>query len=119
MEFHLEDDCIIELQGPWHSNAEALFNDTGVDIKDKHLTFVVIGKGLEGDLRNMKITDVVYKDEKPTVGDFCRGERLAMKLAKEMNMVLFCYSESDGGSSCGPVYPDQIDVYGKRTKDEK
>jgi len=41
--FELEDGDILELQGPWATNSDALFKDTGYDIRDKYLTFGVIG----------------------------------------------------------------------------
>ena len=113
MTFELEDGSNIELTGPWHSNADSLFADTGVDIRDKYSTFVVIGKDMTFNPDIM--VDVVYKDEKPMIGDFHRGVKLAMALSKQMNCILYYYSQSDGGSSISSVFPDQIDVHGKRS----
>ena len=116
LDFILEDGKIISLKGPWHTNANSLFKDTGVDIRDKHLTFTVIGLDRTYTDRGYRtvIKDVIYKDEKPTIGEYYRGDKIAMRLAKELNRPVMCYSKSGGGSSCGFVYPDQIDVYGKR-----
>jgi hypothetical protein len=39
---------------------------------------------------------------------------IAMQLAKKLNKPVMCYAKSEGGSSSGLVYPDQIDVHGNR-----
>jgi hypothetical protein len=119
LDFTLENGEVISLKGPWHTNADSLFEDTGVDIRDKHLTFTVIGLDRTHTDRGYRtiINDVIYKDKESTIGEYYRGTKIAMQLAKELNKPVMCYSKSEGGSSCGFVYPDQIDAYGNRKKE--
>lgn len=119
LHYHLVDGTAIMLHGPWHSNSDALYDDTGVDLRSKHITYVVIAKDRDYTKKYETIMkDVLYQDEKPMVGAFERGTRMAMEMAQKMGIVLMLYKESWGGSSCGPIYPDQIDVYGNRPKEE-
>lgn len=116
LSFKLSTGETVELKGPWHSNSDALKDDTGVDVTSKHLTYVVIARSRDGGFPQEILRDVAYKDDASVLGDFYRGTLLAMELAKKMDTILYCYSESRGGSSCSPVYPDQLDVNGKRPK---
>lgn len=96
------------LKGGWHSNADGLFFDTGVDVRNKHETFVVISKERAYDSEHGYRTilkDVLYQDEAPQIGTFNRGEEIAKRLANELGHKVFLYSKSQGGSSCGPVDP--------------
>ena len=109
--FTLENGEIEELRAPWQSNSDDLFVDTGVDLRDKHLTFVVIGLGrarrkIENKYYVDVMVDVIYKDEKPTLGRYDRGKQIAQRLANEMNKMVFCYSQSQGGSSSSPIEPE-------------
>ena len=118
LQFKLEDGTIEELQAPWHSNADALFDDTGIDARDRYETFVVVSKRREFIDYQTVMADVLYIDEKPQCGVFDRGDGIAKKFADELGKPVFLYSESRGGSSCGAVYPtawDQkkIDSYWK------
>ena len=99
MEFELENGSKIKLQGPWHTNSDSLYKSTGYDIRDKHLTFVVISKGLETKGYSQIMKDIVYMDKEPQVGNFNRGEGIANKMVKELGMSLHLYSKSTGGSS--------------------
>ena len=92
-----------ELHGGWHSNADALFEDTGEDVRDKHSTFVVVAKDRRLEDWRTILTDVVYQDAEWTLGRFDRGRAIAKRLQEELDCPLILYSESMGGSSCGPV----------------
>jgi hypothetical protein len=93
-------------QGPWHSNADALYDGTGVDLREMHLTFVCIAKGRRWTRNGQTVlTDVLYIDKRPTLGLFERGRLLAQKMANELGHPVCCYSESGGGSSEGFEYP--------------
>ncbi len=113
LSFTLEDGSVEKIQGPWHSNSEALYHDTGVDIRNRHLTYVIIAKNREFS-NGTTLVGILYKDEKPMEGDFHRGTIMAMGMAKKLGRPVVCYSESLGGSSEGFVYPDQIDDHGNR-----
>jgi hypothetical protein len=116
LNFILESAEVVSLKGPWHTRADSLFQDTEIDLREKYLTFVVIGldRGCTDVGYRTIIKDVIYKDEKPTIGEYYRGTKIAMKLAKELNKPVMCYSKSTGGSYSGLVYPDQVDVHGNR-----
>ena len=95
-------------KGPWHSNSDALFNATGVDIRDKHLTFAVVAmertrEGPPG--YDTVLEKLLYIDTAPQLGEFNRGQSIAQMYADDLGKQVFYYSESSGGSSCGPVYP--------------
>lgn len=98
--FRLEDGTDFMAQGPWHTNTDSLFKATGVDLRDKHLTFVVLGKNRTMD-KNMRtvIEDVVYIDEKPTLGHYDRYKTLITQHPEATHY----YMESHGGSCSGPV----------------
>jgi len=94
----------IDLPAPWHSNSQAFKERTGIDITDTHLTYGLISKGRKMDSNfNTVYVDVLYKDKEPTLGQFHRVLHIAKRLARERNEDLFCYSESQGGSSSQPV----------------
>lgn len=96
----------ITLVGPRHSNADAFFKDTEIDIRSNFITWGCVGTGLEYDEntgRN-KITGVVYFDDEPTKGLFHRFDLLAWEMQEQNPEVkLFSYCETEGGSSCGHV----------------
>ena len=110
LEFTLEDGDVEKLAGPWATNSSALFKDTGYDIRDKYLTFGVIGLGREyknGCSGGVTITDVLYQDEDWVIGEFNRVEKIAQKLANKLGKTVMKFSKSQGGSSCGQVKPEE------------
>jgi hypothetical protein len=105
--FTLVDGTELKLKGPWHANSDSLFQDTGIDVRDKHYTFVVIIRGRESGKQYESIMmDVLYKDDEPQLGSFHRGDLLAREWAQGLGAPVFLYSQSSGGSSCGQVKPD-------------
>lgn len=87
-------DGVLALSGPWHSNSDALFEDTGIDLTMLHSTIVVITSGEDG---------VIYAEDNPVLGLFNRGHALAEALAAIHGGPLKLYSESNGGSSTSYV----------------
>lgn len=115
--FPLVDGTEIKLKGPWHANSEALFADTGVDVRDRVFTFVVISRDRKsGENYESIMVDVLYKDDAPQLGSFHRGDLLAREWAKEIDAPVFLYSQSSGGSSCGQVKPDATFYWEKDSK---
>jgi len=102
LRFKLEDGSIFEAHGPWHSGSDGLFKDTGIDIRNTHRTFVVLGMVRDyygsGYGRTI-IRDVVYKDTVPTLGRYDRYK----ELIRAHPQALVYYMSSKGGSSCGPI----------------
>jgi len=113
LSFTLEDGTVEELRAPWHTNSDDLFAHTGIDLRDKYLTFVVIGEGRKTYRTKQgwvdKITEVLYKDDKPTIGKFERGKKLAQSIANNIKQTVYCYTQSQGGSSNSPIVPKEID----------
>ena len=105
--FKLVDGGEISLKGPWHSNTGSLYSDTGVDLRNEFLTYVVVAlrHKYEGWYKVIMI-DVLYKDESPQIGCYDRGRKIAKKIANELKMTVCCHIKTKGGSSTGPVEPD-------------
>jgi len=110
LRFNLVDGGHIDLPGPWHGNTDSLFYDTGIDIRDTHLTFVVVAKDRDHEDGQTIFKDVLYMDEKPTIGYFDRGEAIAKEWANKLGEPVMYYSESQGGSISCPVYPDGYEL---------
>lgn len=96
-----------KVKAPWHSNSEALKDDTGVDLTRNHLTFVVISKG-RAQTKDYKLVmkNVLYIDQKPQIGSFVRHKEHAKPFVEDAmknGESLFYYVESSGGSSCGSI----------------
>jgi len=58
-------------------------------------------------IRDSIYKDVLYEDTEPTVGEFGRGKKIAKEFANKLGKTVYCYSQSQGGSSDGPVEPDE------------
>lgn len=112
LKFVLEDGIIFECSGPWHSNSDSLYENTGIDLRDKHMTFVVISKEEEFDSVEMNtiMLDVLYIDNEPNIGNFNRGEILAKDFANKIGKTVHLYSQSKGGSYCGSICPDKEEL---------
>ena len=65
---------------------------------------MIISLGRKGGL-NTIMTDVLYIEKEPILGSFNRGEILAQEMANKLEKQVMYYSQSMGGSSCGPVKP--------------
>jgi len=101
--FPLLDGTNLALVGPWASNSDSLFKDTGIDLRRRHATWGCIGRRREHHNERTAICDLVFFDPEPIEGAFDRVERLAEALSNERDELLYYYSMSYGGSSCGPV----------------
>ena len=110
--FKLEDGTEDQVQGPWHSNSAAFFEDTGVDMQDKHLTWgVIYTKEIRRDYMTAIIDqkDIYHIDEGWTQGKFQRIEELAQKLANTHGLRMFYYAQSSGGSRQFKAEPNEIE----------
>lgn len=98
LQFVLEDGTSYSAKGPWHSNADALFKDTGIDLRDQRLSFVVLSKGIGSNQKYQTVMeDVVYIDTEPMLGRFDRWKELVPKYPEANYM----YSQTSGGSVSG------------------
>lgn len=94
--FALEQGGVYSADGPWHSNGNALFKDTGLDIRDLHMTRVVL---------TAQDGTVIYHEDEPLLGPFDRGEQLARALARVRREPVQVYSSNAGGSSTKWIKP--------------
>ena len=100
LHFELEDGTKEKVQGPWHSNSDALYGDTGYDIRDKCLTQGIIAKIRKpGENYENIYEDVLHYDEEPVLGTFSRIRDLATELVKEHKCKLYYAVVSKGGGS--------------------
>lgn len=101
--FMLKDDTKLELIGPWHSNSTALFMDTGIDVRDKHLTYGIIADTREPGPKGgfeWYYSGIIHLDEAPTVGYYDRIERIANAWSREhQKSCYYCFLSRGGGSA--------------------
>jgi len=98
------EDQTIRLQGPWHSNSNALFQATGINVRNQHLTQVTISRGKINNV--MKDVIVDFLDDEPKLGLFDRGTKLAQEFVNFVEYPVCCYIKSSGGSSTCWIYPE-------------
>lgn len=103
--FNLEDGSEYKCKGPWHSNSDALYADTGVDLRDKHFTQVYVSRGMEyeeNDWYSPVLLDVFYKEDEPILGAY---DRYLTVVADVLNRCgeerVFYRMESEGGACSG------------------
>lgn len=99
LKFKLKDGTVVETEnGPWHSNADALLNATGVDLTHEHLTFGCISLGIEGNMYTNNYKNVIYLDDNYINGDYSRIQNLAQEFANKLNTKVYYTQHSRGGS---------------------
>lgn len=107
--FELVDGSSVALKGPWHSNSGALFANTGVDLRDKHLTCGIVAlKRTCGRLSRHEpdeYDEVLHYDIEPVVGAFDRIEAIAKKEASMRHRPVFYAFVSASGGCSGQVQP--------------
>lgn len=109
VKFPLEDGSICDVKGPWCRTADTLFEVTGIDLRNNHLTFGIIAlerqsvkhKGMTNDYKG-----VLYVDEDETVGDFDRIPKLAQKMANERGENVVYQVITAGGGQLGTKRPE-------------
>ena len=109
MVFNLEDGSTAEFIGLWHTNSDALFKDTGLDIRNKHATKVIIAEVAEyakGDHRPT-LSGIVYEDKDFEEGTFNRGTDLAEIFADKLNKPVYYYVMTGGGAHSGWKSPKE------------
>ena len=90
-------DGTVDVTGPWHSNPNKLYADTGVDLREKTVTMGIIGKQRSDD---GEIQAIIYQDESPTVGRYSRIKSLANEVAERDGQdVFFCMASYGGGTA--------------------
>jgi len=114
LEFKHADGSATNIQGPWHTNADALFRDTDYDVRHMCLTFGCIGLSREygkgPGLGPVTIHDVLHVDACWTLGEYERIDKIAQAIANERGVTVVRFIKSKGGSCCGPVKPKTAEV---------
>lgn len=98
--FELVSGDTLSLKGPWHSNPDALFADTGHDVRDKHRTQGIIALRRERGAKYYepdKFYDVIYYDEAPVLGTYNRVKDLAEQFAEGFDGTIFVSFKTKGG----------------------
>jgi hypothetical protein len=107
LNFELVDGSQFVLKGGWHVGSDGLYKDTGVDVRGRCYTQVVIGeyythgKGWDDET----IQDLLYYEEHPVLGSFSRGDSIAQGYADKFNHPVYYYNSSKGGSCRKYVHP--------------
>lgn len=103
------EDGQFDAHGPWHSNADALYEDTGLDVRSLHLTRVWVAEGREFgpglSMRTVPAGEIYYQEDVPAMGTFHRGKRIAQAIADLYQKEVWLFSESNGGSSSSKIKP--------------
>lgn len=118
MHFKLDDGTSLMLRGPWSSNHDAFFAETGVDRRSHYRTWGCIGLD-HGYVayrhgyaqRRSCILDLIHVDpEGGCIGTYDRIDDLAKQIAFEQQVVVARFSQTYGGSSmCGAIFPSAGD----------
>lgn len=124
--FPLEDGTTYNVKGPWHSNSESLYNDTGVDIRATYRTYGCVALNLRYDNRGTGIFEnLIYVEREPTIGSFDRITDIAQAEADKRGHPIAACSISRGGGHMGWEYPtgttyrDWTDWFDAKKKEKK
>jgi hypothetical protein len=105
--FHVVDqEVAISLQGPWHSNADALLEHTGIDVRDLYMVQLVVGKRFAEHLEGYSrvIEDIIY-NEPPHVGRYDEYKTVLKNIMlHDSSLESVAYWHDGGGGSCTAMY---------------
>lgn len=93
----------LSLKGPWHSNSNALFADTGVDLRNRRLVWGCIGRRREYHNDQSATCDLLWFDREPIEGPLDRVEQLAARMSDERGEALYYFWMTRGCSTSGSV----------------
>ena len=98
MEFPLASGGTYEATGPWHTNSSALFQATGIDIRNEYFTRGCVALNritLREGYNQFKY--VLIQDEEPVLGNFYRIQCIAKLIAQYIDIPLYYYSNGSSG----------------------
>jgi len=108
LSFLLDDGSLLQLTGPWHTNAESLFNDTGVDLRDKRYTRLIVGESGQYDhYKGTVVKNVLYEEKTWVLGSFNRPNIKAQQLVNELNKPLYVVIKTQGGAQYSWIKPKE------------
>jgi hypothetical protein len=109
--FRMSDGTTKSLQGPWNSNADALFEQTGVDLRNSNITFGIVAKSREHiEFSKERFSDILHEDLEPTSGRYDRIPDLAQDFANRLNSTIYFAYRARGGGSSGHKHPKKESV---------
>lgn len=109
--FELVDGGYITLHGPWLTTSEPLYRATGIDVRDKHRTKVIVAgwQDYKDNVWNPTFHKQVesLSDVDWVISDFPRKDEYerTQALADAENKPLIFHKKSDGGSSTHWLWP--------------
>lgn len=110
LSFELEDGTVDKVQGPWHSNCEALLQDTGYDVTQKYYTQGIVAldcnKTTSNDWMRTSHKEVLHYDEKPVLGSFERIRKIAQDFANNLQRSVYYAVKTRGGASSAWLDPN-------------
>lgn len=106
MTFDIAGGNSVVLQGGWKCNSDLLYRETGYDVRDKHLSQVVVARNRTYENGRPVFTDILHFEPRMQLGVFDRGKEIAKRLANERGERVLVYVETLGGSSSGWEDPD-------------
>ena len=103
MEVECVDGSVVKIQGPWHTNPGDLLVNTGYDCRDKSFTRGIIARErtLVKGSWEYDYDKVIHYDEKATLGEYSRIEKMAQAHTDATGEVVFYAFVSRGGGSAG------------------
>lgn len=98
LSFKMLDGTIKDIKGPWHSNSDALYNRTGLDLRNKtiNIGFIYLTKHCSI-LEDYK--DIIYYDEEPVISNYNRIKDLAYEYAQKYQQDVYFFMKG----YCGGV----------------
>lgn len=106
--FTLEDGTIDKVKGPWNTNSNSLYKNTGIDLRNTYYTFCVVGEDrITNKEGKTEIVNVIYQDEKFVLGNYDRGDIIVQDIANKLNKKVAYYINYNGGSISGFKKPNK------------
>lgn len=112
--FRLDNGEEYSVKGPWNSNSDSLYHDTGIDLRNNHKSrgIVALKREVPEDRSRYSSMDYIYKDvlhldEDMVRGSFNRVEDIGQKIANELNQTVYYQVVSQDGGSSGTIEPQR------------
>lgn len=107
--YEYEGESTFLLRGGWHANSEAMFEDTGVDIRDRYMTTVNVSldTGSSGPpYYDRWMERFVHREDDPVMGSYDRDKEIGQTMADRYGVPVFVSKQSHGGGVDYWAYPE-------------
>lgn len=106
--FPLAADGEVALKGPWHSSPSDLYDDTGIDLRAKCLTFFVVATEREYDQRIMEYiySGILHRDTDWQIGRRGHGWDVAQEHANRLGAAVHLFGAFSGRRTFQRVEPE-------------